>query len=267
MTMLEQVTPVILTLNEEDNIGRTLGKLYWAGDIVVVDSMSTDGTRDICCRYPQVRFIKRPFDCHSGQWNYAIEQTGVRTPWILALDADYVLTDELITELRNLDPAAQTVAYYARFDFSVYGKILPGTVYPPVAVLFRAGRATYIQDGHTQRLAPAGRTGWLKNRIVLDDRKPLTRWIASQAKYAALEADRLATVRFRDLAPADKVRRFLVLAPPAMFMYALIAKRGFLAGRNGLFYALQRAAFEVLLSLYLLDAQLVKLVEKDREAD
>ena len=53
--MLSRITPVILTLNESANISRVLDGLTWAKDIVIVDSGSQDGTREIAARYPNTR--------------------------------------------------------------------------------------------------------------------------------------------------------------------------------------------------------------------
>ena len=50
---------MILTFNEEDNIGRTLAKLKWADKIVVIDSGSTDRTLEIVRRFPQAEIIRR----------------------------------------------------------------------------------------------------------------------------------------------------------------------------------------------------------------
>src|SRR5580692_2242165 len=100
--MLDHITPVILTHNEAPNIARTLSHLRWAADVVVVDSGSTDGTLDILAQWPKVRVFSRAFDSHAGQWRYAVSQTGILTPWILRLDADYQVTDELVEEMRGL---------------------------------------------------------------------------------------------------------------------------------------------------------------------
>ena len=60
--MLDQITPVILTYNEAANIGRTLERLAWAREVVVVDSLSTDDTVAIAGRFPNTRVVQRPFD-------------------------------------------------------------------------------------------------------------------------------------------------------------------------------------------------------------
>src|SRR5829696_4996130 len=111
--MLDQITPLILTFNEAPNIARTLESLTWARDIVVVDSFSEDDTLKIAASFPQVRVFQREFDCHRNQWEFGLKETGISTPWVLALDADYVLSDDLVAELAKLTPGADTADYRA----------------------------------------------------------------------------------------------------------------------------------------------------------
>src|SRR2546421_3860457 len=105
-SILEQVTPLILTYNEAPNIARTLEQLQWARDIVVVDSFSEDNTVEIVSRFPQARVFQRKFDTHGNQWNFGLKETGICSEWVLALDADYLLTPELVEELKALKPEA-----------------------------------------------------------------------------------------------------------------------------------------------------------------
>ena len=103
--MLNDITPLILTFNEAPNIERTLGQLAWARDVVIVDSMSTDRTRELAtARHPGVRWFERPFTTHAEQWNFGLEETSISTEWVLALDADFVLSDALVEELKQLRP-------------------------------------------------------------------------------------------------------------------------------------------------------------------
>jgi glycosyltransferase involved in cell wall biosynthesis len=69
--VLADITPVILTYNEAANIGRSLERLTWAREVVVVDSGSTDDTLAIVARFPNARVVKRPFDTHAQQWRFA----------------------------------------------------------------------------------------------------------------------------------------------------------------------------------------------------
>lgn len=250
--MLDQVTPVLLTYNEEANLPRTLGALAWAREVVVVDSFSTDGTLALLRADPRVRVVQRAFDSHAAQWNFAVAETGIATPWILALDADYVVSEALAAELAALRPPPEVVAYRARFDYYVRGRRLWGSLYPPVAVLFRRGHGTYVQDGHTQRLHVAGAVGELRAPIAHDDRKPFAHWRAAQRRYCRLEADKLARTRWRALGWPDRVRRLLVVAPAAVLLYCLLARGGALQGLAGWQYAFQRAWSETVLSQELL---------------
>ena len=84
------VTPVILTYNEEPNLGATLTSLTWASRIVVVDSGSSDRTAEIARSFPNVAWFVREFDSHSAQWSFAVHGTSVDTRYLLALDADMV---------------------------------------------------------------------------------------------------------------------------------------------------------------------------------
>src|SRR5256885_1403718 len=102
--MLVQITPIVLTYNEAPNIRRTLDGLRWARDIVVVDSFSDDATLALLSEYSQVRVFQRRFDTHKSQWNYALKETGTTSEWVLALDADYVITSEVVEELKGLRP-------------------------------------------------------------------------------------------------------------------------------------------------------------------
>lgn len=254
MTMA--ITPVLLTFNEAPNIARTLGRLSWAKDIVIVDSFSTDATRDIAAQHPGVRVFQRAFTTHAEQWNFGLHETGITSEWVLALDADFVLSDVLIGEIAAMTPEPDAAGYEASFVYCVNGRPLRGAAYPPVVVLFRRGSARYEQDGHTQRVRINGSVRPLAGQIFHDDRKSLTHWLSAQARYMRLEAEKLSRAPAASLGLADRLRRAIVLAPPAMFCYCYFLRAGVLDGKAGLLYALQRATAELILSLYLVDRML-----------
>ncbi len=254
--MLDRITPVILTYNEAPNIGRTLAQLSWARDIVIVDSFSTDETLEIVAQFPQARIFQRQFDTHCNQWNFALQQTAISSEWVLALDADYQVTPELLAELRVLEPASDVVGYDARFLYCINGSPIKGSAYPPVTVLYRRAGAGYVQDGHTQRLKLAGVIQHLRSPILHDDRKPLVHWIESQRRYMKLEAEKLLQSGAGELSWADRLRKTRVLAPFAVLFYCLFVKGAILNGRAGVYYAYQRMFSELLLSLYLIERDL-----------
>lgn len=245
--MLE-ITPLILTYNEAPNIERALERVSWAKDVVVVDSFSDDNTIEIATSFQQVRVFQRAFDSHRNQWQFGLKETGITTPWVLALDADYVLSDELINELENLQPNPSTAGFRASFIYCINGKKLRSGIYPPVTVLYRRESASYIQDGHTQRVALEGPIENLRAPIFHDDRKSLKTWFSSQSRYTELEAQKLRSADFSQLNFPDRLRRWRVVMPPAMFVYCLIVRRGIFDGRAGFYYAFQRAMAELMLS-------------------
>jgi glycosyltransferase involved in cell wall biosynthesis len=262
--MLDQITPLILTFNEAPNIARTLSRLAWAREVVVVDSFSTDGTAEIVAAHPNARLVQHKFDCHADQWNFGLQASGIDTEWVLALDADFFVPDALEREISALDPDDDVDGYQVPFKYCIEGRPLRNTVYPPVTVLFRRNRGCYVQDGHTQRIRLLGKVLKLTNPIFHDDRKSLQRWFSSQIRYMRLEAAKLLEVRFSALPLRDRVRRLIVVAPAAMFFYCLVVKGNILDGRAGIFYALQRAVAEGILSVFLLQALMVAKSLPDR---
>jgi glycosyltransferase involved in cell wall biosynthesis len=268
MTMLDQITPLILTHNEAANIARTLERLRWAREIVVVDSFSDDETLDIVSGFPNVRVIQRTFDSHAAQSNFGLSETGISTEWVLSLDADFVLTREFVAELSSLQPAAETRGFGAQLVYCVDGRELRSSLLPELVVLFRRGCAMYVQDGHAHRVHLEGAVGHLQSKILHDDRKPLSRWFEAQRRYMQLEAKKLRSST-QQLNFADRLRGLRIVAPFAVLFYCLIIRGGIFDGRRGLFYAFQRMAAELMLSLYLIegDLKLSRLAEPAKTSE
>jgi glycosyltransferase involved in cell wall biosynthesis len=255
--LLDDITPLVLTYNEAPNIERCLEPLGWAARVVVVDSFSSDDTLSRAARFGNTKSFQRAFDNHSAQWSYGLCETGITTPWVLSLDADYGVTPEFVQELRGMQPDPNISAYEAPFVYCIFGRRLRGTVYKPVAVLFRREQCAYIQDGHTQRLQiRQGTTGRLRSPILHDDRKSLARWLDSQSRYMDLEASKLLSCPPEELGLADRLRKLYIVAPPVMLVYCLLVQQGLLDGWAGWYYALQRMTAETILSLKLLQARL-----------
>lgn len=251
--MLAEITPLILTYNEAANIRRTLEKLAWARDIVVVDSFSDDGTLEILADYPQVRVFQRKFDSFAGQCNFGLLETEIATEWVLNLDADYVLTPELIEELKTLTADDEVSGFRANFVYCVNGKRLRSGVYGPVTVLFRRAKSTFRDDGHAHRVVVKGIVRKLRGLVLHDDRKPLMCWLRSQVGYSQREANMIANANVHELIMTARIRRLRIVAPFAMLFYCLIWRAGVFDGFAGFYYAFQRAMAELQVSLFLLE--------------
>jgi glycosyltransferase involved in cell wall biosynthesis len=260
--VLADITPVILTYNESANIGRSLERLSWAREVIVVDSGSTDDTLAIAAGFPNVRSVHRPFDSHARQWQFATSETGVTTDWILRLDADYLLPPALRDEIAALSPDAGTAAYQIAFTYCMDGKPLRASLYPALPVLFRRGRESFVQDGHTEKLRIDGPVVPLRSRLLHDDRKSLERWLQSQSRYQIAEAEKLAVRPWSELSWADRLRCTRVLGPFAVAVHCLFVKGLIFDGTAGLFYTAQRITADMILSMHLLRRDLRRLSAK-----
>jgi glycosyltransferase involved in cell wall biosynthesis len=250
---LEEVTPLILTYNEAPNLDRTLRQLTWAKQIIVIDSYSTDETLEILETLPQVRVFQRKFDSFANQCNYGLSKIG--TEWVLSLDADYVLSEALISELKNLPDRIELEGFAIPFQYCVFGKPLRGTLLPPRKVLYRKEKAIYQDDGHAHRVYINGGSKMLASPIYHDDRKPLSRWLWAQDRYMVIEAKKLLETPFSELSWGDRIRKQKILAPFIILVYCLIIKGGILDGWQGWYYAFQRVLAEILLSIRLIEVE------------
>src|SRR6188768_1977989 len=151
---LNHIAVLILTYNEEDNIERTLQALDEFSEIIIVDSISTDKTQEIANRFINVRVVERPFDNLMNQWNFGHLLTNQN--WILSLDADYNVSEELIKEIKETD--LHLDAYYAPFRYCIQGTPLRGSTLPPRPVLYDKRKCSYLQDGHAQLLQIPGKS-------------------------------------------------------------------------------------------------------------
>ncbi|MBE9209059.1 glycosyltransferase family 2 protein [Nostoc sp. LEGE 06077] len=255
--MIEEITPLILTYSEAPNIARTLQKLNWATAIVVIDSYSTDATLEILGSYPQVQIFQRKFDSFAGQCNYGL--TKISSQWVLSLDADYILTDELIREIQALQVDSDVNSYSVRFKYCVFGKPLRGTLLPPRKVLYKREKAIYQNDGHAHRVWVDGKSAMLSAYIHHDDQKPLSRWLWAQDRYMVIEVNKLLETPIQELSWSDRIRKQKILAPFIILFYCLILKGGILDGWEGWYYAFQRVLAEILLATRLIEAEKLSL--------
>jgi glycosyltransferase involved in cell wall biosynthesis len=154
--MIKDITPVVITYNEEANVARTLDRLTWAQRIVVIDSGSTDETPNIIRSYRQVKLFHKQFEDFASQCNFGMAQ--VDTPWVLSLDADYELSDELVAELHDLKPDTAARGFRARFFvYRIFGRPLRGTLYAPRTTLDRKDGSFYRNEGHGHRVIVGAR--------------------------------------------------------------------------------------------------------------
>jgi glycosyltransferase involved in cell wall biosynthesis len=250
------LTAVILTWNEEENIGRTLSHLTWLEKIIVIDSGSTDRTVDLVQSFSNTELHTREFDTHATQWNYGLGFCN--SEWILSLDADYILPYAFIEEIKGNILKDQYSAFNAEFEFVIFERPLNRNNTTPRPVLFKKANCIYYDDGHTQRLRIQGNTGSFKTKILHDDRKPLNRWLLNQSAYTMREAQMLMETPNEKLSFNSRLRKKIIATPLMMFFFCLFGKRMIFNGWHGWHYTLQRTIAEMLLSLRLTEEKLNK---------
>src|SRR5262245_783246 len=109
--------------------------LHWAREVVLVDSFSTDETLEIARSFGNTRVVQRRLDQFDAQWAFGLASIP-NAEWVLALDADYVLTPELVSEIAALAPEPEVSGYRTRFRYCMDGMPLRGSLYPASTVLF-----------------------------------------------------------------------------------------------------------------------------------
>ena len=139
---------IIITLNEEHNIGRCLASVGWASEVLVVDSASTDRTREIAIAQG-AKVLEHAWEGYGQQKNWAMAQA--TQPWVLFVDADEEVTPELRAE----------IAEFVQNDGVVGGKRYDGA--HPARKTWFLGR--WILHG-----------GWYPNRLVRLGRRGHCRW-------------------------------------------------------------------------------------------
>src|SRR5205823_8336453 len=169
-----------------------------------------------------------------------------------SIDADYLCSPQLMTEISTLEEEADVTGYKVGFRYCVFNSALRSTLYPDRVVLYRRRRAIYQDEGHGHRVRVEGTVRPLAGKIDHDDRKPLGRWIRDQDRYSIIEAKHLVSADSALLPLQDRVRLGIYFAPIVMLIYLLIGQRLILDGWRGWYYVMQRVIAECLLSVRLL---------------
>lgn len=238
----------IVTLNEEVNLPRTLASVSWADEIVVVDSGSTDRTREIAHSFG-ARVLERPWAGFAAQKNFAIAQCSGQ--WILSLDADEELSPELQDEIRTYLPTNPPVdAFFLRRRNLFLGRwIRRGGFYPdPKLRLFRRSAANFAHTPQFEdrpvheTIAFDGAADTLDCDLIHHAYPTLSHYIEHMDRYSNLGAEILATKGYdsRSL-PAFLMHVFIV--PQCTFFTNYFLRLGFLDGREGFLLHLYHATY------------------------
>lgn len=228
---MPQLSAVIITLNEERNIGRCLQSVQGvADDVVVVDSMSTDKTAEICAEYG-VNFITRKWEGYSTTKNFANAQA--KYDWILSLDADEALSDELKASIIEAKKGEMKTYRFSRLTNYCGQWIKHGGWYPDYKLRIFDRRKAQWEGSIHENLVLQGSTPveTLKGDLLHYSFYTIDGHIAQADKFARLKAQQMY----------DKGKGFSPLkaafAPAWKFFQQYFLKLGFLDGYYGLVIA------------------------------
>lgn len=255
---------LILTCNEERNLAACIQSVEWCGDIVVLDSGSSDGTLGIA-QAAGARVVQNPFANFAEQRNWALRHIEFRHPWVFHLDADERFTPELAAECRKVIQEDAYSGFLAPSKTMLFGRWLKHAAAYPVyqTRLHKVGELWFEQVGHGQREASAERgIGVLREPYLhYSFNAGFDRWFEKHNAYSTAEAARLlADNGSRHAAPrvaasAERLRKLKDLSrrvpcrPLAAWLYFYVFQRGFLDGGAGFTYCALRAIYEYMIDL------------------
>ena len=251
---MADVTAIVLTRNEEKNLPdciRSVGN--FARRVVVVDSGSSDRTVEIA-REMGADVLEHPFQCYAWQFNWALDNAGIDTEWVLRLDADERMTPEVIREVAPVLEGARAdgvngVTMEATF-YMLGRPIRHGGAKKRKLMLFRYGVGRIenrFMDEHT--LLSEGRDVAIRAKFDHYDFKSVDHFVQKLNWYATREVmDVLGAEASADAIADGHIRRTRRLKAgvyyrlPAffrafcVFVFRYVFQLGFLDGREGLIY-------------------------------
>ena len=255
------VTVAIPVKNEERNLARCLDRLKRFAKIVVIDSGSTDRTREIAQEHG-CEFVLFRWD---GQFpkkrNWFLLNHPPATPWVFFLDADEYLTDEFIDELARALAMTTHAGFRVMYSNYFLGKKLKYGVPQIKLPIFRVGSGLYerIDEDEWSALdmevhehpVLEGTVGQLNTLVDHQDFKGLDAYIARHKEYASWEARRYLKLRETPEAMAHftaiQRRKYDSLTSwwlaPSYFLYSWLWKRGILDGWAGFVFAKMKASY------------------------
>jgi len=287
---MESLAVLILTGNEEKNIGKCLASIAPSGaKTYIVDSLSGDRTVEIAESMGAIVKL-RAWTTHADQFNWGLDNAGINSQWIMRMDADEEMTPELAAAIHQFlkNPSADVAGVYFRRRVYFMGQwIRHGGYYPTWLLrLFRNGQGrceSVVMDEHI--IVSRGRTISIHQDIIDKNNKDLTFWTDKHNKYASLEVREILrkqrllageslsgqTIKASVTGHQDSAKRWLkdkfylriplFVRPFLYFLYRYFLKLGFLDGTRGLiFHFLQAFWYR-----FLVDAKLYEYRLQQRQ--
>lgn len=233
-----KVSVALATFNEEENIGRCFESVrQLADELVVVDGSSTDRTVEIAKKFgAKVTVTDNPPMFHINKQK-AIDACG--GVWILQLDADEVITEELKREMWEIAKEGSNFAAFwiKRKNYFLGRWLKKGGQYPdPVIRFFKKGKARLPCKSVHEQMVVEGKTGWLKHEMLHFSVPTFLRYLTNSNRYTTLTA-----MEFKERKLSMNLFTtiiYIIVVPLKTFFNIYFYHKGFLDGFPGFVFAL-----------------------------
>ncbi|MBS0197131.1 MAG: glycosyltransferase family 2 protein [Planctomycetes bacterium] len=279
---------VIPAFNEELNLPWAIKSVQgWADAVWVVDSESTDRTRQIA-EALGANVVVRPWLGYAKQKNWALDNLPLQSDWVFILDSDESITPELRDEIsaiaaRPVGEVHESGFYVNRMTYFLGRPIRHCGYFPSYNLrMFKRGKAHYEEREVHEHMIVDGPTTRLTNLMNHEDRRGLEHLIAKHNRYSTLEARELTRERMRregeKAGPLERgiaMRRWLKrhvlprlpLSGVWRFLYMYIIRLGILDGATGLRFCLLLATYDLLISLKLAEIRSLRLEDDSQRLE
>lgn len=222
---MNNVSLLVITLNEQDNIGECIESARGVGEVVIVDSFSSDDTVRIAGEMGAI-VHQREFVSHASQKNWGVGKCSGE--WILILDADERLSPELSEEISIACKDGKSDGYWLKRSNQYLRKRIRfcGWHRDRVLRFFKKGKGYYPEKSVHERLSLDGDAGTFRGSLFHDPYRDLSDHVERIMRYSQDGAKDLK-VKNRSWFPG------MFLNPPARFLRMYILQLGFLDGMPG----------------------------------
>lgn len=226
----QPLSVVIITLNAAAQLAECLVSVSFADEVVVVDSGSSDGTRELAAA-AGARVIEQAWLGFGPQKQFAVE--AARHEWVLCLDADERVSPPLQAAIENALRTPSTVNAYrfARCNRFLGRYLRFGEGYPDWSLrLFDRRHARWSADPVHEKVLASGAVGTLAGDLLHDSAESLASYLHKQNRYTSLAAE-AALARGQRVGSGR-----LVLSPLVRFIKFYLLRQGFRDGVPGLIH-------------------------------
>ena len=236
--MMEKLSALVLTYNEEDNIADCLDSISWIERIVVVDSYSDDRTKEICQLYDNVDFYENEFKDFASQRNFGLNK--IKSDWVFVIDADERVTEGLKAEIKKVLSSASAEGYEVARKNYFLGKWIKYCGWYPDYTL-RLFKSKYRYSGLVHESPEiSGKVEKLENDFIHYTYKDLASYAAKMNQYTTLDAE-------KKYASGKSVGiSYILIRPFLEFIKKYLFKKGFLLGSQGLILSVLSAYYQFL---------------------